>query len=581
MTSYDVAGRIEFGNVVGVEQFSMTRSRGVRPSTIQFVVPVVPEVPIGVSSPLSLHDGVNSFTLRDCLVQSVDIDYSMGDRYIVTLLDERWKWSYGEISGEYNIVRGGVILHSTRKKPGDLAKLLFEAMGVDDYDITQLPNDTYPEITWDLEVPAIALESLASSLGCIICLQLDGKVKICKIGVGAKLPVIRGSEMRESLKFVEAPDDIYISANATVWEISLKIDKPFGKERDKGSTGTSPVESIIPIDKLSYKPKSGWGNEDPTVFPNVGNTITPGNTIQESIKERDRIRGLAQESIWKIFGFKFPFNLPGLAFQIKDVNQLIFHDELLSQSLVQYSSPLQKQAYEQRRMQPFVYGVYYDRKETGKNNVDAFSHEWKKNQKLVYPGSFNVDKDRGVISFSDAVYQYDSDPSAKERFKAPELYLRVAVSVKDPETGRYWREAMRNKTGYRNATKPLWVKRSDLRREIMVDPTTSKAFASNGDNLKTVESELRKYSLIELKKLESIMPAQASYSGFVPIDLDGTIEQVTYEISSSGETTTTASYGYEHSLIVPSFEERRRIALLNQFADKQSNMMNGNKVVAS
>lgn len=577
MTVFEVAGRITFGNVTGVEQFNMTRSRGIKPSTIQFVVPVVPQIPVGIADTLMLFDCVNSITLRDCLVQSVDVDYSMGDRYIVTLLDERWKWSYGEISGEYNIVRGGTILNSTKKKPRDLAKLLFEAMGVDSYDVSQLPNDTYPEITWDLEVPAVALESLAASLGCIVCLQLNGVVKLCKIGVGAKLPVQRGSEMRESMKFVESPDEIFISANATVWEVSLKIEKPFGKERDKGTTGSKPVESIIPIKDLSYAPKGGWGNEDPMVFPNVGNTIAPGNTIQESIKERDRIRGLAQESIWKIFGFKFPLSLPGLPFKIQDINQLIFHDELLTQSLVQYSSPLQKQAYELRRMQPFVYGVYYDRKETGKNNVDKFSHKWKLDQKLIYPGSFNVDKDRGVIIFSDAVYQYDSNPTAKDRFNEPELYLRVAVSVKDPETGRYWREVMKNKTGYSNRTKPYWIKRADLRREIIVDPDTGRPFGGNGDNLTTVEAELKKYGQIELKKLETIVPAQATYSGFVPIDLDGTIQQVSYEISSSGETTTTASYGYEHSLIVPSFEERRRIALLNQFADKQAQIMNGNK----
>lgn len=576
MTSYQIAGRITFGNVVGVEQISLTRSRGIQPSTIQFVVPVVPQVPIGRSAPLMLSDEINSFVLNDCLVQSVDIDNTEGERYVVTLLDHRWRWAYGEISGQYNTIRGGVILNSSKKKPKQLAEMCLKEMGVTRYSIDQLPNDTFPEVTWDLENPAIALENLCSSLGCVICPQLDGLVKIYRQGSGARLPEMQGAEIRGSFKMVLAPDEIRMSADATVWEVSLKIDKPFGIERTQATAAKASVEQMVEIEKLSYKPPGGWGNEDPMAFPNVAARQYPDATLREQVRERDRIRGLASESIWKIFGFKFPFSLPGLPFKVVDVNQIIFLDDLLTQTIIEYATPNQGTQYESRRQKPFVYGMYYDRKDTGKNNVEVFSHRWWENRHLIYDGGFSIDAERGVIVFGDPVYKYDRDPKAAARFSIPELYLRVAIAIKDPKTSNYVREVWKQPTGWRNGTKPKWVKKSDIRREVSVDPESGEAYTT-GDTLKTVEKELEQYAKYELEKLVPLDPQQGSYSGFIPIELDGCVEQVSYAITSDGETETTASYGYEHSMVVPSYEERRRIMLLNQFANRQSQIMNERK----
>lgn len=577
MTSYEIAGRVSFGNMIGVEQFTMTRSRGIQPGTIQFVVPVVPDIPIGRAAPFLLSDGVNSITIKDCIVQSIDIDASEGERYVVTLLDSRWRWAYGQISGTYNIVRGGVILNSTKKKPKELAELCLKEMGETKFDLAQLPNDTYPEVTWDLENPAVALENLCNSLGCVVCVQLDGSVKVFKQGTGKALPTMKGSQITQSIKMVNAPDDIYISAEATRWEVSLKIHVPFGVERSKKSADKPVIEQLVAIDKLSYKPPNGWGTEDPLQFANVYAKQTPNATLREQQLERDRIRGLASESVWKMFGFKFPFKLPGLPFEVKDINQITFHTELLTETTVEYASPNQGTAYETRRQDPFVYGMFYDRKDTGKNNVDTFSHRWWENEKLVYKGGFNVDAERGIVIFSDPVYSYDNTPGAKEAFVVPNLYLRVAISIRDPKTGTYWRETWKEPTGWKNSTKPRWVKRADLRREIKINPETGKPFSDGGDNITTLEAELKKYAKYEKIKLDATNPSQGNYSGFIPIELDGTVEQVTYSINGSGETETTASYGFEHSLVVPSYDERRRIALLNQFAAKQAAIMNGNK----
>jgi hypothetical protein len=577
MSVYQIAGRISFLNITGVQVFSMTRSRGIQPGTIQFAVPVQPTIPTGTTATMFLSDGIREFAFPECSLSDVQADYSNGQRYIVTLFDYRWKWAFGQISGQYNTIRGGLIVQSTRKKPQELAKLCLAEMGVAKYDIKQIPNDTYPEITWDTERPAAALESLCSNLGCVICPQVDGSVLIAKNGKGKKLPYIQGAELRESLKFGQIPDDIYISAAESVWEVSLKIDKPFAIDRTKKIGSTAPVESIVELDKVTYKPKAGWGNEDPVMFPNVAKGLVTNTDPRQAIKERDRIRGLAQESVWKLFGFKFPFKLPGLPFEVTNINQIIFHDDLVAQSVVSYADPAHGQESESRRGKPFVYGKFYDRKDTGKNNVDAFSHKWESNQKLIYQGGFSMDKDRGVIAFSDAVYSYDNSPNAKEKYGIPELYYRVAIGIKDPSTGAYFREVYKKKTGAKNATKPLWVKRPDLRREVIVDPTTNKPYDDGGDNVDILKKELTKYAGYEFEKLQTLNPVQGTYVGFIQIELDGCIEQVAYNISENGETSTEASYGFEFSLNIPSFDERRRIAILNDFVKKQDQLTNPGK----
>lgn len=576
MSVYQIAGRISFLNITGVQVFSMTRSRGIQPGTIQFAVPVEPSIPFGTSSTLFLSDGVRNFAFPDCSLSDVQADYSNGQRYIVTLFDFRWKWAFGQISGQYNTIRGGLIVKSTRKKPQELAKLCLAEMGVEKYDISQIPNDTYPEITWDTERPAAALESLCSNLGCVICPQINGSVLIAKNGKGKKLPTMQGAELRESLKFGQIPDDVYISADATVWEVSLKIDKPFAIDRTKKTVNNAPVESIVPLENVSYKPKDGWGNEDPLGLANVGDTLAVIADEELQKKEQDRIRGMAQESVWKLFGFKFPFKLPGLPFDVTSINQIIFHDDLVSQTVVSYADPLHGQSSESRRAKPFVYGVFYDFKETSNNNVDKFDHAWNDNAKLVYPGGFSLDKDRGILVFSDPVYSYDEREGA-ESYNVPNIYYRVAISIKDPNTGAYYREVYKKSTGARNKTKPLWVKKPDLRREIDVDPRNGEPFKDDGDNKDVLLKELTKYANYEFEKLQTLNPVQGTYVGFIPIELDGCIEQVAYNISENGETSTEASYGFEFSLNIPSFDERRRIAILNDFVKKQDQLTNPGK----
>lgn len=572
MTVYEVSGRIKFGSITGVGQVTITRARGIAPGTIAIMLPFEPEI-VSDPAPLIISDETREIVFPDCIWQSREFEYNDGESVGLQLLDYRWRWEFGEISGEYNIVDGGIILPKSKKSARDLAKLLLEEMGVEKFDVMAVPNDKFPSVSWNLDNPAQALESFVNQFGCVVCPQINGKVVISKNNVGKQLPRTKGAEFRFSYKKASIPDEIRISAQPTQWEISIEIDKPFGLEREQPNPLKPTSESIVPIDKLSYKPPNGWESEDPRSFPSIGTAIKADTDLKAALKERDRIRGLAEESVWKYFGFKFPFKLPGLPFEIKDINQLVFQEELLTVSEIEYESPLQGRLVEVKRQQPFVYGQFYDYNGYGRNNVDAFSHDYDTDKKLIYRGSFSVDKRRGIITFGDAMFLYDAAAETNKMITPPKLFLRTCVSVRDPETGKLWRDVYVQPTGIKHKTKPKWLQ-GDLYRQINVSPKTKKPF-KDGDNKAKLEEELKLFLDIEVKRLQVLKPQTGVYPYFLDIELDGTIQQVTYDIDSNGFCQTTASYGMEHSAIYPNYEERMKVMRTDAFIQKQAQLRQG------
>ena len=574
MTVFDIAGIVSFAGVTNIRQISIARSRGIRPSSITLVLPFIPTYfDTTRTYPIVLNDTNRTIILPDCKVEDTSFVFNNGEELQIQLSDYRWRWSLGQISGEYNEIAGGVILPESKKNLRELAELCFDEMGVKKRDVKLLPVDVYPTVSWDLNNPAQALESLISEYGFVICPNLDGTVSICKNGVGQTLPDLIGQEVKKSFVTRLIPDNIYIHAQPTVWEVSIPLGKAFAIERSAPKPNQTQTESIVPLDDATYKPKSGWGREHPTGFPNVAETLVGANlTDAEKLKERDRILGLAKESVWRIFGFKFPLKLPEAPFEIKSINELIFHDELLAETVVDYVSPGeggQSQLNTQvRRQRPFIYGKFHLDRGDGTNNVEKFSHDYHLDQKLLFDGSFSIDRAYGVIKLSKALFIYDA-VDEKESFKYPEAYLRIAVSVMSSKTRQKFRSVFKQPTGIKNGTNPMHVS-STPRREIILDREGKKI---EKDNKKDLEKELQVILKSKVDELKTIAPETRTYQGFHPIQLDGTIHQVSYEIDGSGFTRTIASYGMEHSDVIQSFEDRKRVERTDAFIKRQKEFL--------
>ena len=571
MTAFDIAGIVSFAGVTNIRQISVSRSRGIQPGTITLVLPFIPLFfDTTRTYPIILSDTKRTITLPDCKVIDTSFVFSNGEELHVQLLDYRWRWSLGEISGEYNEIAGGVIVPESKRHLRQLAELCLDEMGVKKRDVKQLPVDIYPTVSWDLDNPAQALESLVSEYGFVVCPNLDGSVLICKNGVGLKLPDMIGQEVKKSFVSKIIPDNIYIHAQPTVWEVSIPLGRAFAIERSAPKPNQTSTESIVPLEEATYMPKAGWGLEHPTGFPNVAETLVKANlTDAEKLKERDRILGLAKESVWRIFGFEFPLKLPHAPFDIKSINELIFHDELLAETEVDYISPGdgdRKQLNTQvRRQRPFIYGRFHLDRGDGTNNVEEFSHDYHLDQKLIFDGSFTIDRSYGVIKLSKPLYIYDS-LDEKETFKLPKAYLRTAVSIMSSKTRQKFRSVFKQPTGFKNGTKPMHVS-STPRREIILDRESK---GIDKDNEQDLEKELRVILKSKVDELKTIAPETRTYQGFHGIELDGTIQQISYEIDGQGFTRTIASYGMEHSDVIRSFEDRKRVERTDAFIKRQA-----------
>src|SRR5262245_7936917 len=92
---------------------------------------------------LVISYGGTSITLRDCKVDSFDVERNSDslEVWTINILDRRWKWRMGAISGCYNVRRGATILPSTLKSVRLLCSLCLEAMGESRPDVSAVPND--------------------------------------------------------------------------------------------------------------------------------------------------------------------------------------------------------------------------------------------------------------------------------------------------------------------------------------------------------------------------------------------------------------------------------------------------------
>jgi hypothetical protein len=548
MTVSLIQGRFRFGEVRGVEQLTYTRSRGVQPGICQFRIPAVGKPLPTFPTTMTFSDGRNSFTFRDCIIGDVALDTTEGQSWIVSVLDRRWKWQFGEISGHYNVRRADKVILRTAKTPQELAALCFEALGEKRYDVSRMPNQLQPEIHWDMENPAAALEALCTAVGAVVCPRLDDTFAIYPVGVGAVLPKLPGSESKEAIDFAEVPDSIAFAAGPTAWQKSLELFQPVGIE----ASG-----KVVPINELSYKPDHGWEYENPNAFA--------------SIKDKET-RKLAQMSVWKWYQIRMPIKLPFLKAKRRGGSEYEFREVKTVQEILpilDFQVAWETVLGVRQRVKPVVYGLYFDRGDTGRNNATEIIHNLSKNKKLIYKGSFDIDQDYGIVKFSDPMY-YLQTTDGKTRIVPAKLYLRTAFNCYNAETNAPTRWTKELKTGYRNGTKPAWIVRDEIFHEFVIEATTGKIVA---DNDPLVAEQADYYLKAEVAKYQNKNPISAVYTGFPPIDLDGAIAQVTYTIDGEGLTSTEASRDSEHSIVVPSFTERQRLVKLKALLQNADRMM--------
>ena len=561
-------GAVNFPGIRGYVRWSMTLSHGVTPS-----VCMIDCVPQGVNPPavgtLQFTYDRTRITFPDCLVDSARMHRdTQGNIVGVTILDKRWRWRYGNISGFYNRrKKNGAIDKATEKSPQDLAKLLFQAMNEPRYDVSGMPNEMRPECDWDFANAAQELAELCDDLGCRIALGIDGVAKIHKVGAGRPLPNLP-SQVNQDFGYDPpfVPDEIVVVTGPVRFQTKFKLE----------AVGEDVDGSIKPIDQLSYKPSGGWKSDG---F--MGRFFNLNANLADRYLQH--ARQLADSTVYRwyrIVGSSKDGNGPNdqYDFPIGVVRRDPFTGEqdgkiqLTRESFLPRENGL-VQTYidsdEAERPRPAVLsGLFWN------NALDAQNLTTEQRVEA----SWSLDQERGIVMLSEPVYKLPKANDPLGDVAKPDLYLTVAHGVIDDITLQPVRRLASKSTRKKPlGTGPYVIVRDDISPVEIFAPMNNaqvKAGAAGlakvlavpqnentppsirNPNEKEDQRQTDYYIAAAAREFEIEQTADLTYAGLIPISPDGAIQQVSWS-SNEGGCFTRASLNTEHSHVVPTYRERR------------------------
>lgn len=482
----------------------------------------------GLYGDLIFSDGVLAISLRACKV-----DYSAfhlttsktgGTLWHLKIMDRRWAWIFGSISGVYNQYNAnGILLEFTKKEVGSLAELCLIAMGETNYVITGLPSGVYPSIDWDHENPAQALKSLVNGFDCRVIFRVDSdSVLIAPKGVGNDLPVGHHPVLVPPVYYQHNRPDWIMLVGDPIRYQALMILEAVGLDFDG---------KIYTLDNLSYAPAGTTNKWDASGPPNWANvTIPAGRTI-------DEVRELAGRCVWKWYRVKMTDTL----FQLFNLSIPGFGEILRREQLILESAQVARTADNSANLPAEVYGVFWAARGGGLFANTAAA------ERLAAP--FIIDPHTFMVRFEEHVFKI---LPAGAGFREADLRLLTAVQIRE-ETKLNVKKYEQSFTfpGQLLGTGPRIIIRPDVQFEYLTTFVASGAGYTPGlttDNTITVEAAAAYYLTATAQEYQVVQSLYARYNGLMPIWLDGAVQQVTWKIGLTTGAITEASRNSENSL---------------------------------
>lgn len=526
----DLQALVSFTNVASYESASITLSHGITPS--QAVITILPQqANIKTRGDFTWWEGGTRMRWVDALAEEARYRYNRAGQVIqITVLDRRWKWQFPTISGHYNVrdFTGNIFKDKgTGKAPDkklavsdsertvkELIELCLKALGETGYKIDNIPDELRPEVHWEKENAAQALQSLCTMVGCRVVLQLDNKIGIRKQGQGRKLPP-NGlvEDYGAALDPPDKPSKLIAVCGPTWFQVDLKLGDAVGMER----TG-----EIKKIDDLSYKPDDGWKTAEPELMEEI---------------QGSEDRQLAIEWIYRAYLFELPAEIKGY----KDT-PVKWAKQLHVVGLQVYTYKFLGVA---RNRRAIAFGEWYD-EEDGESTTGSLADELGYNiDRTIVPVGFEIDNERGLIKFNEPVYLHNDDDDAVPA----KLKLRTAVQIRDAKTGEWVRHSKEMKLDPKSDTKP---------REIVIDELRLDVTNGKEKNRDKLDKELQKRLDIIKEEYEFETPETATYTGWLSVELDGAIQSVTWSMGPEGAVTSVQRNNDKGSKTTQSYRIRRQ-----------------------
>ena len=512
-----------------------TNSNGTSPgSGLLEILPQEREIPyIG---DLTFFCGRDSVTLKDVRIGEAIYNAGSAGRTIsLPLMDARWRWQYGIISGRYNVRKAdGSVDGYSEKTPQELAKLLLEEMGVFRSDVRSLPNFSRPYVDWEADNPAQMLDRLCNDLGCQIAFDpTDGSVDIVVQGRGSDLPTLTEFELQsgQGIDPKERPERLVFYAGYTQYQVRLPL----------VPVGVDVGQDIKPVDELSYKLPQGWEQTHPSMTEIPESQITLPSGAKTSHRE------LALRSVFRMYRVKDEIEVYLGKFSEGPTTVNRRDIVLLDQLAETYTDPVTNV---KKPKSSRVFGVFWHEGRPDYVNSTAGTQ---------IDLDFSVNTEQQLVQFSQQVTKKIEDDGT---INPAELYLEAVVLVRDEDNNairRYTKDFRPKGNSYRAKNRPVKVDDVFLTVIHQYDGSEDSAGVDNlVTNQKEVDEQADYYLRSTAEEYDTPTTSDKPYCTIVPIRNDGAIQQVTWSVSSSGAITR-ASRGTEHDLVIPSYKERQLI----------------------
>jgi hypothetical protein len=538
-------GTFTFPGVPGVITASVSFGLGITPSSTSLTIPPSPGLSRLGTAVWSYGGTVRS--LPGSVVSRIQVGRAGGlTVWNVAILDRRWRWAFGQISGEYNIQGEDGVVTEGQKSPRKLATLCLEAMGETGYDVSALPENDTPYVQWDAEVPAKALADICDLYSCAVTLLLNDTVGVVQLGNGQPLPP-GWITKDDTIELTNVPTTLAVLSAKARWQVDLPTE----------AVGLDTDGTVKPIGELSYAPPAGWATVG---FNDYGFITDPTE------------RGLAVDTVYKWYRVKLPDTahpngtLPDLEDQPTDVKQMLpLIDRLVTRTKANDDEDFDE---------AIVWGRFADWQGVGSNNFNNAAdplNASKFSKDYVNPISYNVDTELGILKFSEPQVIFEPDPNDRLGALPAQLFYRCSITVKTAETREFYRR--KNEVSV-DPTSPAGTKYL-IREDVL--PTYRFDVASWVNNTTEIDEQAEFYLDQEVAKYIAYPGADAEYDGFVPASVDGAIRQVSYSIDASGLASSKLAYNIERLDSGVTFEQARRSQLLSEMIEKRRRDMRRRK----
>ena len=543
-------GYVTYPGILNPLHMMATRTNGVRPgNALLWATPGGNAADTTGTATLSFgFNGTNVLWGNALCDRGTTVVTSRGQFQVFEILDSRWRWNRFYITKAYNVRGEDVVVDSaTQATLAQIITDIFTIIGVS-VDVSLVSTTEYPEVTFDYDNCAHALEELIEPRGYVVSLQMDDTAKIFPVGSGTTLPgtTIAQSEICNitfSINPAEIPAVLSVVGAQTRVQSMLKC-QPVGLDTNG---------KIVPVASLSYAPAGGWAGVDLATMDCITN---------ETAKE------LAKATVGKWYQIQYQadgtYNLnyggvnycPGQITVTSAKQYLPLKNTLVDTQNDPFGQP--------RSLPAFVSGVFYDSDESAVpprgQNTSPFQRVEQSSRK------YKIDEALGVVAFEQLARKATIGGGVITGMDFADVYLTCSYSIHDNTThikDRYVGTLAAGGYGEQSG------KDKSLQRTLVATYTSgTSTISALTDNKSSVDTAAGLYLANAQQKLQTAQGGVILARGIYPLSPDGLALQIKWDCAINGPVpwATTVTQNYEGIPLIPTSAEKsrmRRTALMD------------------